>query len=209
MRKFLYLFLWFLLLGFVQTPNPWKLDLDKDDVKVYVRKTDSSSIKEYKAVMVVKAPMDTVLKKILDIKNLKTWSYKTNGSTLIKKLSDTSWVFYIQNNFDWPVKDRDHVSKVVLFKKKKECTITLVAANNIVKENPKIIRIKRFRGFWNLKKVDEKSTIVTQQLFGDPEANVPSFIVNSMLSKAPYETFKAMKNQLENRTKNSVGKNKN
>ena len=86
---------------------------------------------------------------------------------------------------------------------------TVRAANNVVKENPKIIRIKRFRGFWDLKKIDERTTQVTQQLFGDPQANVPSFIVNSMLSKAPYETFKAMKHQLENRTKNSVGKNKN
>lgn len=209
MRKLFYLIIGFFLLGFAQLTHPWKLDLDKEDIKIYVRKSDSSSIKEYKAVMEVKSPMDTVLKKILDIKNLKNWSYKTNNSVLIKKLSDTSWVFYIQNNFDWPIKDRDHVSKVVLTRKKKECTIMLSDANNIVKVNPKIIRIKRFRGFWNLKKIDESTTLVTQQLFGDPEANVPAFVINSMLSKAPYETFKVMKYQLENRTKNSVGKNKN
>ena len=209
MNKLFCLFLGLVFLGFPQKHRTWQLDINKEGIKVYVRKTDSSAIKEYKAVMKVKAPMDVVLKKILDIKNLKNWSYKTDKSSEVRKLSNTSWIFYIQNDFDWPVKKRDHVSKVVVHKTKKECRVILTPVNNEVKVNPKIIRIKRFKGFWHLEKIDGQNTVVTQQMFGDPEANAPSFIVNSMLSKAPYETFKKMRSQLEEGTKNSVGKNKN
>lgn len=200
MMKLLSCILVIFCFGWFQSKNAWVLDVNKENIKVFVRKSDSSSIKEYRAMMVVKSPLDTVLKTILDIKNLKKWSYKTSVSNQVKKLSDSSWVFYIQNNLDWPIKDRDHVSKVVLKKKKKEYIISLTPANGFVKETPKMVRIKNFKGFWDLKKVDDDHTQVIQQMFGDPQISAPSFIVNGVLSKAPYESFKNLRKILEQKT---------
>ncbi|MEO8517245.1 MAG: START domain-containing protein [Flavobacterium sp.] len=208
MHKLFVIVFSFMFCGFVLLPNPWELAVNKDEIKIYVRKSDSTSIKEYKAIMNVKVPMDSVIRKILDVKNLRTWNYKTTKTSLIKKISDTSWVFYMQNDLDWPIKDRDHVSRVVMKRTKKECIITLTPENNLIKENPDFIRIKRFKGIWVLKKIDEKQTQIVQQLYGDPESYVPSFIINSMLTKAPFETFKAMRSQLEKSNK-SVSNYKN
>lgn len=208
MHKLLVIVFCFLFSGFALWQNPWELVVNKEEIKIYVRKSDSSSIKEYRAMMLVKAPMDSVIKKILDVKNLKTWNYKTTNTSLVKKISDTSWVFYMQNDLDWPIKDRDHVSRVVMKKMKKECIITLTPENNLIKENPDFIRVKNFRGIWFLKKIDEKQTQIIQQLYGDPESYVPAFIINSMLTKAPFETFKLMRSQLEKSNK-SVSNSKN
>ncbi len=203
MNKFLLLFFCFVFLGFDGMHNVWELSVNKDDIKIYVKKSDTTSIKEYRAIMVVKAPMDSVVKKILDVKNIKKWSYKTNNTTLIKKVSDTSWIFYMQNDLDWPARNRDHVSKVVLKRKKDECLIVITPENHLIKENPDFIRVKYFKGFWSVKKLDGKQTQVIQQLYGNPESNVPSFIINSMLLKAPFETFKAMRSQLEKSKKST------
>ena len=203
MNKFLLLFFCFIFFGFVGMQKTWELSVNKEDIKIYVKKSDTTSIKEYRAVMVVKAPMDSVVKKILDVKNIKKWSFKTKNSTLIKKISDTSWIFYMQNDLDWPAKNRDHVSKVVLKRKEDECLITMTPENHLVKENPDFIRVKYFKGFWSVKKIDGKQTLVIQQLYGNPESNAPSFIINSMLLKAPFETFKAMRSQLEKSKKST------
>lgn len=192
--------LFFVLFGFVCQQKPWELAVNKEGIKVYTRKTDSTAIKEYKVTTVVKSPIDTVLKKILDIKNLKKWSYRIAESSLVKKMNDSTWIFYIHNDVEWPVKDRDHVSKVQLKKKKDEYTVILMPYNNFVKEKVDIVRLTHFRGVWTLKKIEANQTQVTQQLYGDPESNIPPFFINMMIAKAPFHTFKNMKSQLEAKT---------
>lgn len=196
MYKLAYFFS-FVLFGFLFQQKPWQLAVNKEGIKVYTRKTDSTSIKEYKVTTVVKSPIDTVLKKILDIKNLKKWSYRIAESSLVKKMNDSTWVFYIHNDVEWPVMDRDHVSKVQLKKKKNEYNMLLTPYNNFVKEKENVVRLTKFKGLWILKKTGPNQTEVTQQLYGDPESNIPSFFINMMIAKAPFHTFKNMKNQLE------------
>lgn len=200
MQKFIYI-VFFALLGFCMQQRAWELVVNKKGVKVFTRKTDSTSIKEYKVTMQVKSPIDSVLRKILDIKNLKKWSYRIAESSLVKKLNDSSWVFYIHNDVEWPVKDRDHVSKVQLKKKRNEYYILLTPFNNLVKEKENVVRLTRFKGAWILKRIDANHTQVTQQLYGDPESNIPAFFINMMICKAPFHTFYNMKNQLEANTK--------
>ncbi|RXR20808.1 hypothetical protein EQG63_02410 [Flavobacterium amnicola] len=193
-------FLSFVFFGFLFQQKPWELAVDKEGIKVYTRITDSTSIKEYKVTTVIKSPMDTVLKKILDIKNLKKWSYHIAESALVKKINDSTWIFYIHNDIEWPVKDRDHVSKVQLKKKKEEYNVILTPYNNFVKEKEDVVRLTKFKGMWVLKKLSVNQTQVTQQLYGDPESNIPPFFINMMIAKAPFHTFKNMKSQLEART---------
>ena len=199
MQKLIYI-LGVVFFGIFYQQKPWDLVVNKDNIKVYTRKTDSTSIKEYKVTMQVKSPIDTVVKKILDIKNLKNWSYRIAESSLVKKINDSTWVFYIHNDVEWPVKDRDHVSKVQFKKKNNEYHILLTPYNNFVKEKENVVRLTRFRGVWTLKKIDAAYTQVTQQLYGDPESNIPPFFINMMIAKAPFQTFKNMKSQLEAKT---------
>nr|MBP8066366.1 hypothetical protein [Flavobacterium sp.] len=74
------------------------LALDKEGIKIYLTKLDTTPFKEYKAIMTVKANIDTVAKQILDIKSLQKWNFKTRKSELIRKVSDTSWIFYMNHH---------------------------------------------------------------------------------------------------------------
>ncbi len=198
MAKFIFIFI-LVLSGFVIQQKPWDLTINKEGIQVYTRKTDSVSIKEYKVTMRVSAPIDSVLKKVLDIKNLKNWSYRIAESELVKKINDSTWIFYIHNDVEWPVKDRDHVSKVRLQKRNDVYCVLLTPYNNYVKRKEGVVRITRFRGVWTLKKLDLGHTQVTQQLYGDPESNIPSFFINMLIAKAPFYTFKNMRSQLESK----------
>jgi len=206
------LFFLFLLIGSsvsVFAQKKPELVLDKEGIKVYLTKLDTTDFKEYRAVMTVNANIDTISKQILDIKNLKKWNYKTRDSKLIKKVSDTSWIFYMTHYLGWPIQDRDHVSRVTLIKKPNEQIITILPENNLIKEREDFIRLKNFKGFWVLKKINKNQTLVIQQVYGDPEGSIPAFMVNMVLARGPFDTFKALRERLDIISKNSIGKNEN
>ncbi len=177
------------------------LALDKEGIKIYLTKLDTTPFKEYKAIMTVKANIDTVAKQILDIKSLQKWNFKTRKSELIRKVSDTSWIFYMNHHLGWPVQDRDHVSKVTLIKKEFEQTITIFPANNVLKEKEGIIRLTNFKGFWYLKKISDNQTLVMQQIYGNPGGSIPAFMVNMVVTKGPFESFKELRKRVENLNK--------
>lgn len=177
------------------------LALDKEGIKIYLTKLDTTPFKEYRAIMTVKANIDTVAKQILDIKSLQKWNFKTRKSELIRKVSDTSWIFYMNHHLGWPVQDRDHVSKVTLIKKEAEQTITIFPANNVLKEKEGIIRLTNFKGFWYLKKISDNQTLVMQQIYGNPGGSIPAFMVNMVVTKGPFESFKELRKRVENLNK--------
>lgn len=177
------------------------LALDKEGIKIYLTKLDTTPFKEYRAIMTVKANIDTVAKQILDIKSLQKWNFKTRKCELIRKVSDTSWIFYMNHHLGWPVQDRDHVSKVTLIKKEAEQTITIFPANNVLKEKEGIIRLTNFKGFWYLKKISDNQTLVMQQIYGNPGGSIPAFMVNMVVTKGPFESFKELRKRVENLNK--------
>ncbi|WP_313806237.1 START domain-containing protein [Flavobacterium sp.] len=189
------------LFSTAQKKSKTELAIDKEGIKIYLTKLDTTPFKEYRAVMTVKANIDTVAKQILDIKSLQKWNYKTRTSELIRKTSDTSWIFYMVHHLGWPVQDRDHVSRVTLTKKANEQTITILPANNIVKEKEGILRLKNFRGFWYLKKISENQTLVIQQVYGNPGGSMPAFMVNMVVTKGPFESFRELRKRVENLNK--------
>ena len=189
------------LFSTAQKKSKTELAIDKEGIKIYLTKLDTTPFKEYRAVMTVKANIDTVAKQILDIKSLQKWNYKTRTSELIRKTSDTSWIFYMVHHLGWPVQDRDHVSRVTLTKKANEQTITILPANNIVKEKEGILRLKNFRGFWHLKKISENQTLVIQQIYGHPGGSMPAFMVNMVVTKGPFESFRELRKRVENLNK--------
>lgn len=175
------------LSGFSQ--NDWKLIKNSQDIQVYVRTNDSTQFKEYKATMVVKAPLQKVYQVIMDAEKLKKWNYQTSESYLVKKVSDTEQIIYMENDMPWPVQNRDVVARMIvqhptnnIFK------INLLPDPEAVPEKERIIRVKKFSGYWYLEQ-SSKGTIVIQQMQGDPGGSLPAFLFNLFLTNGPFSTF--------------------
>lgn len=194
--------LFFLLIGIIgYSQRKPELALDKDGIKVYLTKFDTTAFKEYRAVMTVNANIDTIVKQLTDVKNLKKWNYKTRKSELLKKTSDTSWIFYMTHHLGWPIQDRDHISKVTLTRNEYERIITILPENRLLKEKPGYVRLTNFKGFWYLKKVSDTQTLVVQQIYGNPGGHIPAFMVNMVITKGPFDTFKELRKRVENLNK--------
>ncbi len=195
-KKFI---LWFLVFPLLVFSQEWKLKKDKNNIKVYTRKLDSREIHEYKATMVVNTSIEKALKAITDGNNLWKWNYKTPKSKTIKKMGVDEYVFWMKNDLPWPIKNRDAVTDVSVFYLKNGGIKITLRPNHSQKValEKNTIRITDFKGHWLLIP-KENSLKITQQVYGDPKGNLPNWILNSMLTKAPYYTFLNLKKLLEN-----------
>ena len=182
---------------FLFSQSDWELEKNQDGIKIHTRKKAGLSIKEYKATMFVKSSKERLLQTIINGDSLHYWTYKTDESKLLKKESDSIYYVYMYNDFPWPVKNRDHISKLTItYPNKTSIKVKIESAPNYIKEKKDILRVDVFSGYW-LFEEKENGVLVTQLLVGDPGGYLPNFIVNSMLVKAPFNTFLNLRKLLE------------
>ena len=67
-----------------------------------------------------------------------------------------------------------------------------------IPEREKTIRIKNLMGYWLLEQKADQETMVTQQLFLNPEGSLPAFVINSLLVKGPFKTFQDLRRNSKN-----------
>ena len=195
--KFYFLILLFNCFFSSYSQSEWELEKDALGIQVFTRTASVSSIKEYKATTLIKTSLKSIVSKIIDGEHLKDWNYKTTKSNLLEKISDNEYLIYMYNDLPWPAKNRDHISTLKIDEISSSLTkISIISTPKKLLEKSGVIRVVNFSGFWLLEKT-KLGIKVTQQMYGDPGGSLPVFIVNSMLVKAPFNTFKRLKEQLD------------
>ncbi|MGB0895969.1 MAG: START domain-containing protein [Flavobacteriaceae bacterium] len=197
--KKLVLYVLFVVCSFVgHSQTNWELKKEDSGIQVYTRSIPSSTIKEYKATMVVNSTIEIVVEKIMTPNELKYWNYKITESKLLKKISSNELIIYMYNDFPWPIKDRDHISQLTLEQLNAlTYKINIASLPNYLSLHHSAIRIDKFSGFWLIENT-AKGVKITQQMHGEPKGHLPSAIINSTLTRAPFQTFKNLKHILTN-----------
>lgn len=175
----------------------WELKKDKDDIQIYTKSIDSSKIKAYKVQMTVKSTLDKVKNIVLDGDELHEWNYKAIDSKLLKKSSENDYLIWMALDLPWPLRNRD----VVISLKSKRITqnalrIDIKAASNEYEEQEDYLRITYFEGYWLLEQQGDMLKI-THQMHGDPSGSLPSWFINSTITRAPYHNFLALKEKVQ------------
>ncbi|MCF8713417.1 lipid-binding protein [Joostella atrarenae] len=178
----------------------WELKRNTNNIQVYTRELDSTKINEYKAILKVNTSLEKVLEVLTDGNGLKNWNYKTPESELIAKISETEFIVWMQNDLPWPISDRDNISRVTINQISEEVyKIDISPADSTyIKANKNVIRMDNFKGNWLIRNVDKNTVEITQQMYGDPNGNLPAWLINSILTTFPYHSFEKLKGILEN-----------
>jgi hypothetical protein len=175
----------------------WSLKKDKDDIKIYTRSVDSSKIKAYKAEMTVKSTLDKVKNIIVDGDQLYVWNYKAIDSKLLKKPSESTYLIWMALDLPWPLRNRDFVTSIKLNRISKDVIrIDIMAASDQYEVQEDYLRMISFEGYWLL---EQQGNIVkiTHEMYGDPGGNLPSWFVNSTITRAPYYNFAALRERVQ------------
>ncbi|MBW1298894.1 hypothetical protein [Aquimarina litoralis] len=195
MQKICFLVLLIPFLNYSQ--ENWDLVKNKDQIKIWVRDVADSPFKEYKATTIIDTALDNVLDELLTAP-----AYMNNCqegiSHLIKVTNKKEYLFYVRNEFPWPIKNRDVVSKINVQEISKNIIkLNIDAAPKQLPILKNTLRVQELSGFWLLENQGDHVKI-TQQLYINPEGTLPPFITNTLLISGPFRTFTELRNKLEN-----------
>lgn len=187
----------FLCITSVFAQKTWKLKKDKDDIKIYTKTIDSTKIKAYRVEMTVKTTLDKVKNVIVDGDQLHVWNYKAIDSKLLEKSSESTYIIWMALDLPWPLRNRDFASKLQLKRISKDVIrIDLTSESNAYKIQEAYLRMTNFIGYWLLEQKDD-TVKITHQMYGDPGGNLPSWFVNSTITKAPFYNFKELRKRVQ------------
>lgn len=170
----------------------WELKKSVDQIEIFTRDTPQKSIKEYKAITTVSAPMEAVIHELLTAPAYNDMC-ESGVSYYLRSPEKDKHLFYAQKSLPWPVRDRDVITLLTVKRiSPNKVKLLLEGAPAALPEQDNMIRINELMGYWLLEEMDGK-TKVTQVMFIDPNGSLPPFVVNALLVKGPLKTFRELR----------------
>jgi len=189
--KNLFLVFFFALAVKASAQQGWELSKDKNDIKVYTRKTDSSDFKSVKVEAVFTGSCEKLAGILMGVdKNIK-WVYNTKSLHLIQRFNANELIYYAETSLPWPMRNRDQAIRINLFPDSinHALKITTVGEPKAIPETKGIVRVPYFLGVWQVKEIANKEISIEYYLNVDPGGSIPAWISNMFVAKGPYETF--------------------
>lgn len=191
MFKYFILFSIFLFSYQKEFPTDWVLKKDKNQIKVYLRNLDYNS-QQYRAETIVEADINSVSSHILDFNNSFKWMYKLKSSKILSKKSDSLFYVYFTVKMNWPLKNRDLVSDVIVSKTENKVIIELNSVPGYMEINPNFERIKDTKSVWKLEYLTKNKTKVSLQSYAVIEG-IPTFISDFFILESPLYSLNNLK----------------
>lgn len=172
---------------------PWKLQIDRNGVKVYNREIDDSPIREFMGRCVVDAGLYTVGMLMLDFPTYPEWVASCKDLRSITCRDALNCDLYYVMGLPWPVSNRDVILRA---------NATVYPAENIIRVNceampgdtripvPKgYVRLKSMYVKWILKQLPDGKTDVTFLSWAEPGGLITPFIANMATTDFPFKSL--------------------
>ncbi len=189
MRLIISLLLTVIALG-VSSQVEWVLEKDEEGIKVYTRKPEGSSFKEYKAEAIMHGTLDDFKGIIMNVEDYPD-VYSNVETARLLEASDTTLIYYMTTDVPWPVKDRDAIIAVSIRRNTKQDLLEIFvnALPGYLEEKRGYVRIRKTQGKWNVKHLKDDTLQVHLRMHAEPSGSIPSWLANRYIVDGPYEDF--------------------
>jgi hypothetical protein len=180
----------------------WELKKEQDGIRVYSRSGDDANINDLKVEMVLPARLSSLAALILDIGNYPNWSFSTEKSHVLKKISPSELYFYTLIHSPWPANNRDLAVHLHLTQDSATRVLSIYADEipNLIPEKKGIIRVPVSVERWTVIPLAGDKIKINYELKLDPGAAVPAWLINMFSTKGPFETFSHLREQIQKPT---------
>ena len=176
--------------------HPWRLRVNKGGIQAYTRPVDGSAILEFKASVIVDAPLSQVIALFEDVKKMTSWFYQCTASRIIQEGADgQSKIVYIILHLPWPVTERDCIFQISKSVDSTAAVLnyTIVALADRLPADRARIRIPYLKASWRFSSLADGKTEIYFQQHSDPGGFIPTFISNSIVVDMPYNSLKNLR----------------
>jgi hypothetical protein len=195
-RLLLPILLLYFISNSIASAETWKLEKDKDGIKVWTRKPENSTLKEYKASIVLETTVADLVKFFKNFQLFDQWMYKVDqGSVkMVKKNNDND--YYIVMTMSAPlIKSRESITHFVFNPpdSKGVVLVNLDAAPTLLPPNDKYVRIPRMKAYWKFVPMGNGKVEITHQALSSTGGSLPESIANLGIVDAPFSMLERLK----------------
>ena len=170
--------------------SKWKLEKNKDGIKVYTRSAEGVAIKEFRAQTSVFCKIEELKSLLIKAENYPAWQANITTAKILKQAKSTEQYIYYTSDLPWPVSDRDVVvNSKMSTNKEGVVTFNITGAPKYVDHKDDFLRIEKIVAKWTLTPKKNGEIEVLQQVTADPGGNIPTWLVNMLIVDGPFETF--------------------
>jgi hypothetical protein len=178
---------------------PWKKIKEKNDISIYVAKSDNSAIIKVKTTTIINASV-TAIQKILENHQQRIlWVPYLKRSKALLSVSATEQIEYAHFIAPWPASDRDFIYRTTLLTLNED-TISYSMkseASSLLPEFNSIIRAELIESQYSLHRLANNKTRVDLVFHADLKGWLPVWIINIVQKALPYRMLKNLKNLAE------------
>ncbi len=181
--------------------NKWKLVKNQNNIKIYLRKHHSSSLKEALGIMKIKTNLCSIVALLKDTQNHKSWMFANKSSKILKRYDDFEWILYTQSEAPWPILDRDLISHSRMHQSENNCEIKIksYAVPDYVSTKNGFVRIKEMNSEWTFTPLPDGFIEIKFKILINLGGALPVWLTNFAVDKGPYNTLQKMKKALSER----------
>ena len=177
--------------------SSWQLEYDEHDIKIYLQQNNHSSIKTFKGIATIHAPVDSILSVFADVDACSDWFHYCKDALVIDEVSSTERYHYFVNTVPFPAQNRDFIlhSKIHKNPNTGKVIINMTAEPDYCQgKSDRIcekineadhVRVRNAYGIYLLEPLANQKTRLTWTQFTDPSGHLPNWLVNMMLKNVP------------------------
>lgn len=177
------------LAGFCQ--YTWKLEKDKDGIKVYSAAAVNSSFRTIKVECLIPGTYEKLVAVLNDIPRYSTWIYHSKNARLLKQNSPHDFIYHTVTEMPWPFSNRDAVIHIQVNTQNLPAmlTITGTGESGYFPKTGGMVRVEKYFAHWKVTMPSPQTLAIVYQVEVDPGGSIPAWIANMFVDKGPYETF--------------------
>lgn len=197
--KRLLMLLFCLKLSVASGQTIWKLNTEKEGIKIYTGKVADSKIKAIKVECELNVSSEQLVALLMDVNASTDWVYHTKTCLLVKQVSPFELYYYSEISLPWPAADRDFVAHLTVTQDPatKTTTVTGPVVSGFVPVKKGIVRVVHSDGKWVITSIGTDQIRVVYTIHTDPGGDLPSWLVNMFATEGPLQIFRNLKIELQ------------
>lgn len=184
-------FIFLLLISHPSFSQTWKLEKDKDNIRVYTADSKNNSFKLVRVEATLPGTYSKLIAILTNVNNFSDWIYHNKFCRLIKKITAYDFIYYSEIEMPWPVSNRDVLIHLQIKTDSlpRFMTVTGRAESTIIPNIPGKVRVPRYNANWKITTPSSNKIHISYTLELDPGGSLPAWVVNSFAEKGPFGTF--------------------
>jgi hypothetical protein len=182
---------------FAVAQDVWKLESEKDGIRVYSNKNDTEKFKSFKANTIMEGRVEAFVGVLQDIPNYSKWITDMQAPELLKRTGDTIQIYYGKSSVPYPFDDRDgiYLNRFSWNSKNKELYVEIKLLPEYLSPKKNIVRVKG-KGYYRVKVLPQGKLDVTLSMQVDPGGEIPAWLVNMFVFKTPVNTLMGLSQRI-------------